>query len=127
MVIYFRQFCDGVFLQVGSFALSEPDSGSDAFSLKTRARKDGDHYVLNGTKSWITNAEHAGFYLVFANVDPSQGYKGITCFMVDRDMPGFRLASELRFQTVNKVTRVQRRPQRRQTGFARVVHLSAHV
>lgn len=74
---------------VGSFALSEPESGSDAFALKTRAVKDGEYYILNGSKSWITNAEHSGFFLIFANVDPSQGYKGITCFIVDRNTPGF--------------------------------------
>lgn len=71
--------------------MSEAEAGSDAFALKTRAVKDGDHYVLNGTKSWITNSEHAGFFIVFANVDPSQGYKGITCFLVDRDTPGFTI------------------------------------
>lgn len=83
---YLPQLCKST---VGSFALSEPESGSDAFALKTRAVKSGEHYILNGSKSWITNAEHSGFFLVFANVDPSIGYKGITCFLVDRDAPGF--------------------------------------
>lgn len=73
---------------MGAFCLSEPSSGSDAFALKTRVDKKGDYYVINGTKSWITNAEHAGFFVVFANVDLSAGYKGITCFVVDRDTPG---------------------------------------
>ena len=56
--------------------------------MKTRADKKGDYYVINGSKSWITNAGHAGLFVVFANVDPSSGYKGITCFVVDRDTPG---------------------------------------
>jgi short/branched chain acyl-CoA dehydrogenase len=72
---------------MGSFCLSEPGSGSDAFSLKTRAdvSADGSYYTLNGEKAWITNASHAGVFLVFANVDTSKGYKGITCFVVDKD------------------------------------------
>lgn len=69
---------------VGSFCLSEPGSGSDAFALATRAERKADgSYVLNGSKAWITNAEHAGVFLVFATVDPALGYKGITCFAVD--------------------------------------------
>jgi short/branched chain acyl-CoA dehydrogenase len=79
---------------VGAFCLSEPDSGSDAFALKTRAEKKGDDYIINGTKCWITNAEHAGLYLVFANVDPSKGYKGITCFIVDRKTPGLSVGKK---------------------------------
>ncbi len=78
--------------KVGSFCLSEPSSGSDAFALKTQAIKDGDNYVINGTKCWITNAEHAGIFLVYANVNPSLGYKGITCFVVERDTPGLTVA-----------------------------------
>lgn len=75
---------------VGSFCLSEAGSGSDAFALKTRADKQGDGstYVINGSKMWITNAGEAGIFLVMANVDPAKGYKGITCFMVDRNTPG---------------------------------------
>lgn len=57
--------------QIGSFCLSEAESGSDAFSLKTRAEKHKDYYVINGSKMWISNAEHAGVFLVMANVDPS--------------------------------------------------------
>lgn len=76
---------------VGSFCLSEPNAGSDAFSLKTSAKKDGDHFVLNGTKCWITNAENAGAYIIFANADFSAGYKGITAFIVDRDTPGLSI------------------------------------
>ncbi|KAJ1906453.1 hypothetical protein IWQ60_003083 [Tieghemiomyces parasiticus] len=78
---------------LGSFCLSEASSGSDAFALQTRAEKRGDHYVLNGTKMWITNSYEAGIYLVFANVDPSLGYKGITCFLVERDM-GVQIAKK---------------------------------
>uniref|UniRef100_A0A8D1GL49 Short/branched chain specific acyl-CoA dehydrogenase, mitochondrial n=1 Tax=Sus scrofa TaxID=9823 RepID=A0A8D1GL49_PIG len=77
--------------QLGSFCLSEPSAGSDSFSLKTRADKDGDYYVINGSKMWITSAEDAGLFLVMANVDPALGYKGITCFLVDRDTEGLRV------------------------------------
>lgn len=62
--------------------------------MKTRAVKDGDDYVINGTKSWITNAEHAGFFIVFANADPSQGYKGITAFIVDKGTKGLTVAKK---------------------------------
>lgn len=81
--------------QVGSFCLSEPSSGSDAFALKTKAtqNKDGD-WVINGSKMWITNAKEAGVYLVFANIAPEKGYKGITCFVVDRDAEGFSIAKK---------------------------------
>ncbi|KAJ1809283.1 hypothetical protein LPJ75_004415 [Coemansia sp. RSA 2598] len=72
--------------KLGCFCLSEAASGSDAFALQTRAVKDGDHYVINGSKMWITNSAEADVFLVFANVDPSKGYKGITCFVVERDM-----------------------------------------
>ncbi|RWS12888.1 hypothetical protein B4U79_14088, partial [Dinothrombium tinctorium] len=77
---------------VGSFALSEAESGSDAFALKTTARKDGDHWILNGSKSWITNSEQSGIFIVFANADPSQGYRGISCFVVERGTPGFTIS-----------------------------------
>lgn len=73
---------------VGAFCLSEAGSGSDAFALKTVAKPDGDDYLISGTKLWITNAEHAGLFLVMANIAPEKGYKGITCFLVDRDRPG---------------------------------------
>uniref|UniRef100_A0A6G1SDM1 Short/branched chain specific acyl-CoA dehydrogenase, mitochondrial n=1 Tax=Aceria tosichella TaxID=561515 RepID=A0A6G1SDM1_9ACAR len=76
---------------VGAFALSETDSGSDAFSLRTSARRDGDYFVINGSKCWITNSEQAGAFIVFANADFSAGYKGITAFLVDKDTPGLSL------------------------------------
>src|SRR6266567_8546614 len=74
---------------IGSYALSEASSGSDAFALQTRAVKRGDDYVLNGQKLWITNAKEAGLFIVFATLDPAAGYKGITAFLVDKDTPGF--------------------------------------
>jgi alkylation response protein AidB-like acyl-CoA dehydrogenase len=74
---------------VCSYALSEASSGSDAFALTTTAHKDGEHYVLNGSKLWISNAAEAGLFIVFTTVDSSLGYKGITAFLVDRDTPGF--------------------------------------
>uniref|UniRef100_A0A914CEM4 Short/branched chain specific acyl-CoA dehydrogenase, mitochondrial n=1 Tax=Acrobeloides nanus TaxID=290746 RepID=A0A914CEM4_9BILA len=73
---------------IGALCLSEESSGSDAFALKTTAKPDGDDYIINGTKLWITNAGHASFFLVMANAEPSKGYCGITCFLVDRDEPG---------------------------------------
>ena len=79
---------------VGSYALSEAGSGSDAFALQTRAVQDGDYYVLNGRKLWITNAAEAGVYLLFANLNPEAGYKGITCFLIERDFPGFRVGKK---------------------------------
>lgn len=72
----------------GSFALTEPGAGSDAFGLKTNAKKDGNHYVINGTKMWISNSDVAGVFLVFANAKPEADYRGITAFIVDCDTPG---------------------------------------
>ena len=74
---------------LGSYALSEAQAGSDAFALSARAERDRDGYVLTGRKLWITNAAEAGLFLVFATVDPAAGHRGITCFLVERDMPGF--------------------------------------
>lgn len=79
---------------VGSYALSEAGAGSDAFALQTRAIDKGDHYSLTGRKLWITNAAEAGFYLVFATVNLEAGYKGITCFMVERNFPGFQVGKK---------------------------------
>ncbi len=76
---------------VGAYALSEAQSGSDAFALGTRAVVDGDHYRLSGRKLWITNAAEAGVFLLFATIDPSAGYKGITCFLVERERAGFQV------------------------------------
>jgi short-chain 2-methylacyl-CoA dehydrogenase len=79
---------------VGAYALSEAGSGSDAFALATRAQENGDHYVLNGRKLWITNAAEAGVFIVFANANPDAGYKGITAFLIERDFPGFSVGKK---------------------------------
>ena len=74
---------------VCAYALSEAGSGSDAFSLTTQARSEGDNFVLNGRKLWISNAMEADLFLVFATIDPAAGYRGITAFVVERGTPGF--------------------------------------
>ncbi|KAI0041362.1 putative acyl-CoA dehydrogenase short-branched chain precursor [Auriscalpium vulgare] len=79
--------------KLGSFCLSEPASGSDAFALQTRAVKDGDDWIINGSKMWITNSYEAEVFLIFANIDPSKGYKGITCFIATKDM-GIQIAKK---------------------------------
>jgi butyryl-CoA dehydrogenase/short/branched chain acyl-CoA dehydrogenase len=79
---------------VASYALSEAGSGSDAFAMATRAEDSGSHFVLNGRKLWITNAAEAGFFLLFANARPENGYKGVTAFLVERDFPGFRVGKK---------------------------------
>ena len=80
--------------KVGAYCLSEASSGSDAFALKTTATEDGDAYILNGTKLWITNANEADIFLVFANINPDEGYKGITAFIVERGMEGFSVSKK---------------------------------
>jgi len=80
--------------KVGAYCLSEASSGSDAFALKTTATEDGDAYILNGTKLWITNANEADIFLVFANINPDAGYKGITAFIVERGMEGFSVSQK---------------------------------
>ena len=79
---------------VGAYALSEPGAGSDAFSLKTYAEFSRDHYHLSGQKLWITNASEAEIFIIFATVDPSQGYRGITAFIVERGFPGFQVGKK---------------------------------
>jgi len=79
---------------VASFALSEAGSGSDAFALATRAAKRGDEYVITGRKLWITNAAESGLFLLFANANPEAGHRGITCFLVERDFPGFQVGKK---------------------------------
>ncbi|MNZ76500.1 Acyl-CoA dehydrogenase [compost metagenome] len=76
---------------LGAFALTEPQAGSDASALKTRARRDGDHYVLNGSKQFITSGKHAGVVIVFAVTDPAAGKNGISAFIVPTDTPGYRV------------------------------------
>lgn len=80
--------------KVGAYCLSEAGSGSDAFALKTTARKEGSDYILNGAKLWITNANEADIFLVFANANPEQGYRGITAFVVERGMEGFSVSKK---------------------------------
>jgi len=79
---------------VGAYALSESGSGSDAFGLATRAEKRGDKWILNGQKLWITNGAEAGIFVVFANADPSAGYRGITAFIIERDFKGFKVGKK---------------------------------
>ena len=79
---------------VGAYALSEAGSGSDAFALTTRAREEGDGYVIDGRKLWITNGNEADIFLVFATINPEAGYRGITAFVVERGMPGFTVGKK---------------------------------
>jgi alkylation response protein AidB-like acyl-CoA dehydrogenase len=79
---------------VGAYALSEAGSGSDAFALQTRATRDGNDWRIDGRKLWITNGGEAGAFIVFANVDPSIGYRGITAFVVERDFDGFGIGKK---------------------------------
>jgi alkylation response protein AidB-like acyl-CoA dehydrogenase len=79
---------------VGAYALSEAGSGSDAFALATRAREEGDGYVLTGRKLWITNGNEADVFLIFATINPEAGYRGITAFVVERGFPGFTVGKK---------------------------------
>lgn len=79
---------------VGAYALSESSSGSDAFALKLKAELKGDKYILNGNKLWITNGKEASFFIVFANLDFSKGYKGITAFLVEKSFKGFTVGKK---------------------------------
>jgi len=79
---------------VGAYALSEPESGSDAFALKTIAKDMGDHWLLNGSKLWITNAKEAGLFVLMATTAPALGYRGITAFLVEKGMDGFRVGKK---------------------------------
>jgi alkylation response protein AidB-like acyl-CoA dehydrogenase len=79
---------------IGAFCLSEPEAGSDATSQKTTAIDMGDHYLLNGTKNWITNGSSASIYLVIAQTDVSKGHRGINCLIVEKEMPGFQIGKK---------------------------------
>ncbi|KAK7109129.1 short/branched chain specific acyl-CoA dehydrogenase, mitochondrial-like [Littorina saxatilis] len=79
---------------VGSFCLSEPEAGSDAFALRTQAVRQGNDYIITGQKIWISSADCAGVFLVMANAKPADGYKGITCFIVDRDTEGVSIGKK---------------------------------
>lgn len=80
---------------VGALAMSEPNAGSDVVSMKLRAKEDGDHYLLNGNKMWITNGPEASVYVIYAKTDPDKNSRGITAFIVERDTPGFSQAQKL--------------------------------
>jgi alkylation response protein AidB-like acyl-CoA dehydrogenase len=88
---YFPRMTSGM---LGAFALSEPGSGSDAFALATKAERVGDHWELTGRKFWITNGAEAELFVVFANADFAQGYKGITAFLVERGFDGFAVGKK---------------------------------
>lgn len=88
---YLGELCSS---KVGSYCLTEPDSGSDAFALKTKATDEGDHWRIDGKKIFITNAKEAEIFVVFANVNPEAGYKGITAFVVDKETPGFSIGKK---------------------------------
>lgn len=80
--------------KLGAFALSEPEAGSDATNQHTVAEKDGDHYIINGIKNWITNGTTADYTLVMTQTDREKAHKGITCFLVERGTPGFESAKK---------------------------------
>jgi alkylation response protein AidB-like acyl-CoA dehydrogenase len=77
---------------LGAFCLTEPQAGSDAAAMATTALRRGKSYLLNGTKSWVTNGGEAGLYLLFAKTDPAAGARGVTAFLVEPSFPGFRVA-----------------------------------
>ena len=74
--------------KIGAFGLTEPNAGSDVAAIQTRAVRDGDHYILNGSKTWISLCDVADHFLIFAKTDPDKGHRGITCFIVERTFPG---------------------------------------
>ncbi len=90
---YLPALCSGE--HIGALAMSEPGSGSDVVSMKLKAEKRGDRYVLNGNKMWITNGPDANTYVVYAKTEPDAGSKGITAFIIERDFPGFSRAQKL--------------------------------
>ena len=90
---YLPKLCSGE--HVGALAMSEPGAGSDVVSMKLRAEKKGDRYILNGNKFWITNGPDADTYVIYAKTEPTKGSKGITAFIVERNFPGFSRAQKL--------------------------------
>lgn len=90
---YLPKLCSGEW--IGAHGMTEPDSGSDAFSLRTSAKLDGDYYILNGAKTFITNAPEAEVFVVFATIDKRKGFMGITGFIVEKAFPGFRVSREI--------------------------------
>ncbi|MFN2329488.1 MAG: isovaleryl-CoA dehydrogenase [Chromatocurvus sp.] len=90
---YLPKLCSGE--HVGALAMSEANSGSDVVSMRLSARREGDDYILNGTKMWITNGPDAHVYVIYAKTDPTAGSRGITAFLVERDFPGFSRSPKL--------------------------------
>ena len=90
---YLPKLCSGE--HIGALAMSEPNAGSDVVSMKLKAEKHGDHYVLNGSKMWITNGPDADTYVIYAKTDTTAGSKGITAFIVERNYPGFSRQQKL--------------------------------
>ncbi len=90
---YLPKLCSGE--HVGALAMSEPNAGSDVVSMKLKAEKQGDHYVLNGNKMWITNGPDANTYVIYAKTDIDAGPRGMTAFIVERDYPGFSRSPKL--------------------------------
>ena len=90
---YLPKLCSGE--HIGALAMSEPGAGSDVVSMRLRADKRGDHYVLNGNKMWITNGPDANTYVIYAKTEPEKHSKGITAFIIERDFPGFSRAQKL--------------------------------
>lgn len=90
---YLPKLCSGE--HIGALAMSEPNAGSDVVSMKLRAEKKGDRYILNGNKMWITNGPDAHVYVIYAKTDPDAGPRGMTAFIVERDFPGFSRAQKL--------------------------------
>jgi acyl-CoA dehydrogenase len=91
---YLRAVCSGS--QIAAFAVSEPEGGSDVAALRCTARRDGDHYVIDGRKTWISNGGIADHYVVFARTDEAPGAKGLSAFVVDADAPGLRIAERIK-------------------------------
>lgn len=88
---WFSRMLDG---QLGAYAITEPNAGSDVAGMETFAQKRGDEYVINGTKTFISNASHASFFIVFARTDRESRHKGVSCFIVERERPGFRVSKK---------------------------------
>ncbi len=91
---YLPRLCNGQF--IGAIAITEPEAGSDAFSLTTKADKQGDHYILNGTKTFVTNGPVSDVFLIFATVNKKLGFMGITSFIVEKDFPGVSIGKNIK-------------------------------
>ena len=96
---FLPKLCSG--LSIGAHGMTEPDSGSDAFNLRTTAKLQDDHYLLNGSKTFVTNAPVADVFVVFATVDKRKGFLGITGFLVEKGMPGFSVGKEIKKMGLN--------------------------